>query len=650
MASRPTDNPNFVEAVKASVARLPPTVASQLRFVLGALNTRLGSLIATGYWNTFPEQPIHVRESTLRAWQRGRLFLWPILARTFLTIGKACWSSTNQDFLRLNGYGSERADAASASTVDFDFLQFEESPNPAIVHTDVVIVGSGCGGAVCAKILAEAGYQVLIVDKGYHQSAEQFPMGPEQNDDIFQGGGAIASADGSTFITAGMCWGGGGTVNWSASLQTPSYIRQEWANSGLQFFQSAEYQNSLERVCEAMGVSDALIQQNHANKTLLEGSHILGWRAAKCPQNSGQSVHSCGSRCGRGCRTGKKQGTYNYWLPAARKAGARCIEGFDVAEVYTQSIGQRRKATGLTGNWTSRYSPSSSKPRVQQMIEVQAKKVILAAGAINTPLILQKTQVQGSTNANIGRNLYLHPVALISAIWDEDVKPWEGDIVSSVVSEFENLDGQGHGVKIEAFAMQPYLAMMFFPWNSGPEFKTAALNYRYMTSHIVISRDRDAGSIAAGPGKEGPTINYTPSRLDRGHMVSGLVAAAKMCYVSGAKGIFPAVVGVPLFSCSKVASDRSVNDKDFVKWLRSLEQSTLDPLRNTFLSAHQMGTARMGTQPENSVVDETGKVWGYDDLYVADGSVFPSASGVNPMITIMAIADRITRGVAGSLK
>ncbi|KAI1153788.1 long-chain fatty alcohol dehydrogenase [Nemania diffusa] len=647
MASRPSEDPNFVISVKRAIGRLAPGPSQQLRFILNFMLSRLGSIISTGYWTVFSEQPLAVRASILRSWQQSWFFLWPVLARIFIIVGKICWSQTNEIYLQLNGYRSYSENLSPGTAVDFKFIQFQESIEPSIISTDVVIVGSGCGGGVCAEVLSKAGYRVVVVERGYYFSPDEFPMALNRTYNIFQGGGGMASADGSTLVTAGRCWGGGGTVNWSASLQTPSNVREEWAQSGLTFFDGPEFQNNLDRVCGAMGVSDASIQDNHSNRILLEGSRKLGWQAAACPQNTGGTTHQCGSSCGLGCRSGQKQGPSTYWLPAAARAGARFIEGLEVSQVLFAG-GKSSKATGVRGLWTSRDeegNPDSSKPRIQQLVEIQANTVILAGGALNTPLILLRS---GLTNKNIGKNLYLHPVANLAATWDEDVKPWEGEILSSVVSEFENLDGAGHGAKIEASTMQPYAAMLLFPWQSGLDFKAAALQYRHMTCHISLCRDRDAGSVSPEPVDGSPVINYTPSKFDRAHIVAGLVGIAKLCYIQGAKGLAPAVPNVPYFECMRPTDQRDLNDEEFVEWVHLLEQNSLDPLRTIFNSAHQMGTTRMGTNAETSVVDQNGKVWGCENLYVADGSVFPTASGANPMITIMAIADRIARGIVSS--
>jgi choline dehydrogenase-like flavoprotein len=192
--------------------------------------------------------------------------------------------------------------------------------------------------------------------------------------------------------------------------------------------------------------------------------------------------------------------------------------------------------------------------------------------------------------------------------------------------------------------------MLLNPWRDGKDFKAAALEYSHMTCHISLSRDRDSGSVSAESGDGSPVINYTPSKFGRAHIATGLAAAAKLYYLSGARSLSPAVPDVPPFESDiHPEARRSLNDQAFADWVSALSKTTLDPLRTIFNSAHQMGTVRMGTSDKTSVVDANGKVWGCDYLYVADTSVFPSASGVNPMVTVMAIANRIACGIAAKM-
>ncbi|RYC77925.1 hypothetical protein BFJ63_vAg19201 [Fusarium oxysporum f. sp. narcissi] len=136
---------------------------------------------------------------------------------------------------------------------EYNFIQLPPGETPEVLEADAVIVGSGCGGGVCAKVLAEAGLRVIVVDKGYYWPPEYFPMTEEQGPShLFMNGGSIMSDDASICVFAGETWGGGGTINWSASLHLQGYVRREWSSSGLPFFTSTAFQESIDRVCDTM--------------------------------------------------------------------------------------------------------------------------------------------------------------------------------------------------------------------------------------------------------------------------------------------------------------------------------------------------------------------------------------------------------------
>jgi choline dehydrogenase-like flavoprotein len=193
--------------------------------------------------------------------------------------------------------------------------------------------------------------------------------------------------------------------------------------------------------------------------------------------------------------------------------------------------------------------------------------------------------------------------------------------------------------------------MANFPWFSGLDFKLNALKFRNMNGYISLARDRDTGRVYPDPISGGPRIEYTTSGFDRANNMVGIVALAKLCYVEGAREIFAFLPGTEAFVRSEVSKpgDNDINDPEFVAWLTSLERAGNTSAVTPFGSAHQMGTCRMSRSEDEGVVDPKGKVWGVEDLYIADSSVFPSASGVNPMVTNMAIADYIARGIAKEL-
>ncbi|KAI7520309.1 hypothetical protein KC319_g22126, partial [Hortaea werneckii] len=177
-----------------------------------------------------------------------------------------------------------------------------DQKEPEVIEADVVVVGSGCGGAVAAKVLAEAGMRVLVVDKSYYWPPEHLPMSEEEGaQHLFAQGQLVQSDDSSIAVAAGSAWGGGGTVNWSASLQTQGFVRREWAQKfGMPYFTSSAYQADLDAVCERMGVGTAAIEHNKSNRALLEGARKLGWAAKTVPQNTGGEAHNCGY-CTLGC-------------------------------------------------------------------------------------------------------------------------------------------------------------------------------------------------------------------------------------------------------------------------------------------------------------------------------------------------------------
>ncbi|KAL9107737.1 MAG: hypothetical protein Q9187_008385, partial [Circinaria calcarea] len=216
-----------------------------------------------------------------------------------------------------------------------------------------------------------------------------------------------------------------------------------------------------------------------------------------------------------------------------------------------------------------------------------------------------------------------------------------------------NLDGHGHGPKLEATTMLPSYFLTVQPWTSGLDFKLLCSKFRNMTGFISITRDKDTGIVYPDPIDGKCRVKYTPSALDRRHVLEGVLALAKICYVAGASEIFTSTAGVSTFVRTEhptCEDDPGINDPRFQTWLAEVRKKGLPSPEATFCSAHQMGTCRMGTREKTSVVDERGKVWGVEALYVADASVFPSASGVNPMVTNMAISDWISRGVAKGLR
>jgi len=365
-------------------------------------SSRIGAYILTGYCTPYDTLPTHTRAKILESWRTSWIPQLRVLSKTIQQLAQKAYFQTNPTFKQLSGYPDVPQDYKPGPGYDFQFLQFPASSDNSQVEisADVVIVGSGPGGSVCARTLAEAGHSVLVVDKGYHFPPTQLPMPQtEACEYLFEGQGLLASADKSSSLVMGTCWGGSGTINWSVSLQTQDYVREEWAKKdGLPFFTSERFQKCLDRVCEAMGVSDEYIRHNHGNRVLLESSEKLGWKAKPAPQNTMGKEHYCG-QCHLGCGSNEKMGPAACYLPAAARAGAKFIEGFEVEKVlFEEGEKKTKKAVGVVGTWVSRDKKGGvdgpAKEKITRRVVVKAKKVIVSSGSIWSPVILKKSGLE----------------------------------------------------------------------------------------------------------------------------------------------------------------------------------------------------------------------------------------------------------------
>lgn len=403
------------------------------------LSTQAGALLLTGYATPMTRLSIEDRTKVLNRWANSYVYQIRGLFRQLTTLAKVIFTSTNPTFHALSGFPVTPTGWNPQPRHSFEFVQFPpaqatatatasasaSAPVPPVeIETDVVIVGSGCGGSVCAKTLAEAGHRVLVVDKGYHFDAPSFPMAAgEAFFHLFDGAATVSSDDTSIVVVSGSCFGGGGTINWSASLQTQGFVRDEWAGErGLGFFGTQEFQACLDRVCGQMGVHDGC-EPNHGNGLLVEGARKLGWSSNKVPQNSGGCEHPDGY-CAFGCATGEKKGPVTGWFPDAARKGARFVEGFKVDKVLFDEKVKSRRAVGVVGTWTGRGKnerlDGPDDEKVVRQVIVRAKKVIISSGTLWSPVILKNSGLTVSTRSETTTHLALLSLTIAGRIPKSD--------------------------------------------------------------------------------------------------------------------------------------------------------------------------------------------------------------------------------------
>ncbi|MEL6537824.1 MAG: FAD-dependent oxidoreductase [Bacteroidota bacterium] len=492
---------------------------------------------------------------------------------------------------------------------------------------DVLVIGSGAGGGVVAAELAQAGHDVLVVEKGPYLDRSDFnQLEADMGAMMYEAKGALTTDDGGVTVFAGSCLGGGTTINWAGAFRTPDYILNEWArqheNPG---YTSAELGASLEAVAERIGVNTEYPYHNQQNQALLNGSRALGQEPELIPRNEvglgKEDFKGIGYSCS-GDRYGHKQGTVQTYLRDALKAGARILPRTYIDRITHQG-GHTTGAVGKT------MAKAEWKP-----LTIKAKKVVVAAGSIYTPVILSKS---GLSHKHLGKHLYFHPTVAVSALYPTVTDPaWFGPMMSVVNNHFTKLDGN-YGFKLETPPAHVGLCTLALPWMGGVEHKRAMLDLSRLGHFIVLTRDKYGGSVSVD--KYGfPRIQYKLSPYDQNHLVRGIQEGARIQLAGGAEEIIFPYSTDRRFVAKEGKEALETALKDLPNWGWKPNQFPL-------FSAHQMGTARMGGNNARHPVAPNGETREMKGLYVADASLFPAASGVNPMLTIMGLAHYIAQGL-----
>lgn len=359
----------------------------------------MGSLLLTSHWKPVTRQPVKTREAILKSWLSSWLPDLRALAGALICMAQKANAMSSPFLGELSGYTGVPRNWKASPGYRFDFVQVEPGKGVHEITTDVVVVGSGCGGAVSAKNLAEASHRVLVVDKGVHFPPAHLPMPQSAGArHLFDNGGLYMSDDATVAVVGGSAWGGGGTVNWSVCFRPQRFVREEWAAStGLPLFTSTDLDACLDRVWDFVGASASAIRHNHRNQVLLDGCAKMGWAASVVEQKTASREHYCG-QCHLGCGSAEKRGPTVAWLPAAAEAGAKFMEGLEVDKVFFSDDGVT--ATGVEGTWTSRDADGQARTpqsaRTQRRVRVKATKVILAGSSLWSPVLLMKSGVEVS--------------------------------------------------------------------------------------------------------------------------------------------------------------------------------------------------------------------------------------------------------------
>jgi hypothetical protein len=475
---------------------------------------------------------------------------------------------------------------------------------------EVVVVGTGAGGAACAYELASRGRAVLLLEEGRYHRRDVFNSRASPMSRLLYRDQGITVALGNANIPvwAGRAVGGSTLINSGTCYRAPERVFRRWRGEGLSMFSSDSLAPYYERVEQMLQVTRAKRElTGGVGRVVARGAEKLGYVHAPLMRNApdcdGQGV------CCFGCPTGAKRSTDVSYIPEALKRGAQLVTSAKVTEVMVEG----RAAKGVRARLGS-----------GKTLTVRAEVVVVAGGTLMTPLILGKTLKSQA----LGKNLSIHPAAKVMAVFDElidmDAAIPQGYCVEQFKDEGMMFEGASTPLDITAVAV---------PW-VGKKFMELLADYRHVATFGFMIEDMSRGRVRMGPTGS-PLITYDLNPDDTARMKRGIGILSELFFAAGARRVLPMVAGL----------EELEDARDLMK-LRSMD---VRPGDFEITAYHPLGTCRIGKDPRTSVLGPDHQSHELAGLYVTDGSALPSPLGVNPQMTIMAMALRAAEGIDARL-
>ncbi len=482
------------------------------------------------------------------------------------------------------------------------------------LEADVVIIGSGAGGAPAAYRLAKAGKKVIIVEEGGHFTKEHFNGNAyEMVKLMYRDAGSILSLGNTGIvIPLGKTLGGTTTINSGTMFRTPDEVIREWQEHyGIKTITSEKlepYFKEVEEITHTMEVPWELMGRN--NQLFAIGAEKLGFHGFTLKRNMKNCEGS--GLCPFGCPIDAKQAMHVTYIPLSEQSGATYYTYAHAEKIITKGP----KAAGISGYFLKgKYGVEPSNYK----FEINAPVVIVAAGAILTPLLLQKNKI-GKSSGWLGKNLRIHPAAKVMGYFEENLESWKGIPQAYCVDEFSN-----EGIIFEGFWIPPSMLSIALP-AFGKGIKKMMLDYNHLAGFGIMVHDSSSGKVK--PFGNAPFITYKMNKEDLEKFRRAIKIASEVYFAAGAKKIYP-----PIFSLEEITSPSKLSSIDTIK---------LKPDMLELSAFHPMGTAKMGSDPKDSVVDENLEMHEVNNLFIIDASIFPTSLGVNPQESIMAFSSYAT--------
>jgi choline dehydrogenase-like flavoprotein len=481
------------------------------------------------------------------------------------------------------------------------------------LECDVVVIGTGAGGAVAARELAERGQAVVMLEEGeYFTRADFTGHAVEMQRKLYRDMGAtIAVGNCSIPIPVGKTVGGTTTINSGTCYRAPDRIFHSWREQfGLDELtpeRMAPYYERVEAVLEVAPTDARYL--GGVGRVIARGCDALGYEhhplRRNAPACDGQGV------CCFGCPTDAKRSTNVSYVPLALKAGATLFTGARADRLLVEG----GRAAGVVASVGGKR------------LTVRARAVVVACGSLYTPLFLQRNKI-GDASGQLGRNLSIHPAIASLAVFDEVIDGANAVPQGYAIEEFHD-----EGILFEGAFAPLDVGAASFPI-IGAQLTELMEQYDKLACFAMIIEDTSRGRVRPGPGGR-PLITYWVNDHDVARLKRGVEILCRVFFAAGARRVLPIVHGF----------DELTDERD----LERLRRARLTARDFDITAYHPLGTARMGRDPKTSVIGPDHQLHDLPGCYVTDGSAVPSSPAVNPQLTIMALATRAAEGLAARL-
>ncbi len=489
-------------------------------------------------------------------------------------------------------------------------------------QADVCVIGTGAGGAVAAAELAEGGLDVVVLEQGHHWTRREFTQREhEMLPRLFEEAGMRQTVDGSLLVLQGRNVGGSTVHNLCYAFRAPDPILRLWRDEhGLDDLTPEALAPSFDRVERTLRVKQILESEvNALNRIVRAGAEKLGYSGFVTRHNRHECVGS--GYCILGCSYDAKQSMLITYVPKADAAGARIFANARAERIELQE-GRARRVRG-------QIVDHDGTPR--GTIDVRARVIVLAAGAIASPDLLLRSGL-ANRSGEVGKNLHLHPSVLAAGFFDEPVHPYRGIPQSYYIDEFIDLEKDPHrGAILMPITGFPVLTSANLPGFGRDHFRWMR-DFSKMVGLLTLLHDRSSGTVTSGRSPAKPEIRYELIEDDRRQLAEGLLHCTEVLLAGGATRVLVPYWNRPL--------ELRAGDDLSVILERGVRQGEIG-----LSSTHPQSTCRMGGDPLRSVVGGFGECHDVPGLFVADMSVFPTSLGAPPQLTTAALADRTARHI-----